>query len=229
MQEKWAPVKGFEGIYEVSSLGNVRSCDRYTYNSLGIKMFHSGIPKRTHLNNYGYETVILSRNGKGKTFSVHRLVADAFIGIPDGMVVNHIDGDTTNNSLENLEVITQKENIDHAIRTGLWQQKNKPVIDSLGNVYKSIKQASLETGIGRRSIGDAVNKHRRTEDGRYWKFVNESDYNDKHSTPKPVKRDDGRIFMSINAAAKYCGVSPCALSTALKKGSKCCDHKWFYF
>lgn len=97
--EEWKPVVGYEGLYEVSSLGRVRS--------------RQGLLRQSLANRY--PSVHLSRDGKQATHRVHRLVASAFIPNPDGReTVNHIDGDRTNNAALNLEWVTTSENVRHA-------------------------------------------------------------------------------------------------------------------
>lgn len=106
---EWRPVKGYEGLYEVSNLGQVRS-------------FYSGEAKilKPYVDKDGYLCVHLHKNGKGYAKKVHRLVASAFIpNIGDKPQVNHIDGDKTNNTVDNLEWVTSKENMHHAWETGL--------------------------------------------------------------------------------------------------------------
>lgn len=84
----------------------------------------------------GYKTVGLARSGENKMFNIHRLVATVFIGdIPEGYVVNHIDGNKSNNDVANLEIITQKENIQHAVTSGLLKPRNTHIED-LGGEWK---------------------------------------------------------------------------------------------
>ena len=107
--EEWRPVKGYEGRFEVSNYGRVKSfLTMGNCRKVGAEYAHLLKPKKT---NRGYLRVCLRIDGKTKDFSVHRLVVDAFIGIPDGMVVNHIDGCKTNNNLTNLEVVTYTGNL----------------------------------------------------------------------------------------------------------------------
>lgn len=111
MHEIWRAVPGHEGRYEVSSFGRVRSF--LTVRSMLRPGKKSG----------GYLNVILrdpSARTRSRSVSVHRLVAIAFLGNPpERHEVNHIDGDKTNNRLENLEYVTRSENVKHAIAMGL--------------------------------------------------------------------------------------------------------------
>lgn len=107
--EKWLPVAGYDGRYEVSEQGHVRS-------------LFVGTPRLrlTRLAKNGYARVNLALNGVTTTHSIHRLVAAAFIGhCPEGCQVNHIDGDKKNNRAANLEYVTARQNSHHASRSGL--------------------------------------------------------------------------------------------------------------
>ena len=112
--EIWLPIKGYEGLYEISNLGRVKSLPKVRGRAVtGEKILKS------HVVN-GYEMVMLCRNYKTFNASVHRLVARAFIPNPKNKPhINHIDGNKANNSIENLEWCTPSENMIHAYRTGL--------------------------------------------------------------------------------------------------------------
>ena len=116
---QWKPVNGYEGIYEVSSHGRVRSVGRNVTYSSGQVRRYKGKVRRTPLNQDGYPRVNLSHQGEDKTRTVHSLVAEAFIGArPEGTQVCHSDGDPTNNHLDNLRYGTPSDNTLDRVKHG---------------------------------------------------------------------------------------------------------------
>lgn len=115
MQEEWKPVTGFDGYYEVSNFGRVKTCKHSFVRKDGKPMT---IPERIingSVDTKGYLQVDLKIDGKRYIRCIHRLVADAFIENPEKKdQVNHKDGNKLNNSVDNLEWVTCKENIRHA-------------------------------------------------------------------------------------------------------------------
>lgn len=123
MNEVWKPVQGYEGIYEVSNLGRVRSLDRVAENRWGTTRPIPGTMRTIAVKREGYCFVNLFRKSKGQPMYVHRLVALAFLPNPDNLPqVNHKDGDKSNNALTNLEWCTGSDNCYHAIHEGIYQQ-----------------------------------------------------------------------------------------------------------
>ena len=131
MIEEWRPVVGYEGLYEVSNTGQIRSFDRYVKYSNGRIHLHKGKVLSPIKDKDGYLQVNLCYNGKIHQIKVHRIVAQAFIPNPNNLPqVNHKDEDKTNNSVDNLEWCTVKYNnnygsrkdkaIDTAIKNGYW-------------------------------------------------------------------------------------------------------------
>ncbi len=110
MDEVWKDVAGYEGLYEVSNFGRVRSLDRVT------KSWKFKGKMLVLLNNgNGYKRVKLSKDGVNRSFLVHRLVAQAFLEVPEGEYeVNHLDTRKDNNHVDNLEVCDREENLLHA-------------------------------------------------------------------------------------------------------------------
>lgn len=122
--EVWKDIKGFEANYQISNKGRVRSKARKTKNQYGDEF----IKTTGTYTSAGYEVHNLYLDGKYKTVSVHRLVAEHFVdGYFNGAVVNHIDGDKTNNASSNLEWCTRSENQKHAVENGLWKVSDKHI------------------------------------------------------------------------------------------------------
>ena len=171
--ETWKPIKGYEGLYEVSDHGNVRSLPRTTTSGKMLK-------QHTNSRN-GYKYVSLCRNNTKATKRVHILVIEAFTdfvsnGFNPRAVIDHIDGDKTNNRLENLELVTQKENDRRARAMKTQRYYSIPVIDlDTKEVYKSFTDASHAIG-GRqgemvRRVCDGERSHYRNH-----RFARLSDY-----------------------------------------------------
>lgn len=147
----WLPIKNFEGVYEVSDTGLVRSIDR----EILIKGAKKPYIKKGQLlstlpnKNVKYMQVNLWKDNNSLNYYVHRLVAQAFIPNPNNLPeVNHIDGNRQNNVVSNLEWVNRKGNVEHAIDTGLKIYKNRltreEFIECLNDVLsgESYKQLS---------------------------------------------------------------------------------------
>lgn len=162
MEEIWKDIIGYDGLYQVSNLGNVKSfnCNR-NKNGLILKQ---GISKK------GYSVVWLKNNGLKKTLPVHRLVALSFIQNFDNKPqVNHINGIKNDNKISNLEWVTNSENIKHAFLNGFKKfsekrrnKMNKKVLNvENGDIYNSAKQASIIFNINYQSLCNQLNGHRK--------------------------------------------------------------------
>lgn len=118
--ETWKDIKGYEGYYQISNLGRVKSVERVYKTKLSYRTVPERI--RTPVNANGYLYCELWKEGNHKRFAVHRLVAQAFIENPGGLPhVNHKDGNKQNNAVSNLEWCTQSENNLHAFKMGLMK------------------------------------------------------------------------------------------------------------
>lgn len=171
MVEVWKDVVGYEGKYQVSNMGRVKS----------LNYRHTGkeeILKNT-VNIYGYRCVNLYKYGKRKTYQVHRLVAMAFVdGYEEGLVVNHIDEDKTNNCAWNLEWCTYEYNNSYGTRNERASEKMKG-----SKNHKARKVQCIETG---------------------------------------------EIFITVNEACKFIGVSSSAIAHAIKRNGSCKGLHWKY-
>lgn len=125
LNEIWKPVKGYEGLYEVSSLGNVRSLDRHLMFGNHYCLF-KGKPLKAYLTPKGYLSVMLYKNNKGKRYLIHRLVAEAFISNPNNLpCIDHINTIRDDNRVENLRWCTRKENSNNPLTREHVNIKNR--------------------------------------------------------------------------------------------------------
>lgn len=111
MDELWRDINGYEGYYQISNIGNVRSLDRYINNN-GRQVLKKGQPIVSVINGSGYIQCKLAKEGKNYMAYVHKLVAEAFMDNPLQLKeLNHIDHNKNNNSISNLEWCTRSENM----------------------------------------------------------------------------------------------------------------------
>lgn len=134
MEEQWKPVVGYEGSYEVSNLGRVRSVSRVISSIKSGKPFHrkhQGKILAPRINRWGYQQIHLGK--ETTTHSIHKLVAQAFICIKPSPrhQVNHINGVKTDNRVANLEWVSCSENVQHAFGTGLNHHSERSSATSL--------------------------------------------------------------------------------------------------
>lgn len=152
MSETWKDVVGYEGIYEVSNLGKVRTHkDKTTYTKRhGVRRWKQRFLKNRTPNGRDVR-VTLWKNGKLKDFLVHRLVGFAFIPTIKGKeCINHIDGNPKNNCVENLEWCNHSENNNHAFETGLMSTNmNVKLINEIGIEYEFISMNRASEFLGR--------------------------------------------------------------------------------
>lgn len=197
MEEIWKDIEGYEGLYQVSSLGRVKRLCKPKYGDHILK----GAPDRN-----GYLRVRLYRNGEGSSIYIHQLVAKAFVPNPRGLnTVSHLDETRDNNVASNLAWATQKENanmpmfkkrlserlkkdliegdirnkhiaaLSKAWRKGADNHSSKSVVqfDVNGNIiaeYPSQLEASKKTGISNNRISSCCLGNNKTAGGFIWKF-----------------------------------------------------------
>lgn len=158
-KEIWKPVVGYEGLYEVSNWGRVKSFDTYRKGSNGSIRIYKGRILKQGTTKYGYKYVVLCKNGKLKNCYVHRLVAQAFLDNPNNLpCVNHKDECKSNNNVVNLEFCTYEYNCNFGTRNERRIKTiSKPIVqyDLEGNFIKewaSAMQAEREGGFNSGNI-----------------------------------------------------------------------------
>lgn len=177
MKEVWLPVKDYEGLYEVSNLGNIKSLERYQNNRGKQQLVKERILKQS-TNNCGYKCVELCKNGKRKSITVHRLVATAFVPNPENKPhVNHLDENKENNISCNLQWITAKDNNNYGsrnIRVSATKGFCVAAYYKNGTLYKkfrSMTEASRQTRINYQSIYMCVHGKQKHAGGYVWKRI----------------------------------------------------------
>ena len=172
--EEWKDVSGYKGFYKVSNLGNIKSVDRKIERSTSV-MELKGKAMSQYIGNTGYPMVSLCINGESKRYSVHRIVAKAFLSNPlNKAYVNHIDGNKQNSNLENLEWSTPTENSIHAHEHGLANvgkgekhRSAKLTVDKVKYIRessKTVRELSSMFNVSKQAIRDVKMK-------RSWKHV----------------------------------------------------------
>lgn len=161
MQEEiWKDIKGYEGLYQVSNLGNVKSLPREFTRKDGRRYVVKECVLKGGKASAGYFTV----NLLNKTHTIHRLVAEAFIFNPENKeCVNHVDGDKLNNNVKNLEWCTYSENNKHAYDKGLKKHNNLVLDTSNGVYYDSAKDACIALGLNQPTVCRYLNGKRRNK------------------------------------------------------------------
>lgn len=149
--ETWKDVQGYEGLYQVSNLGRIRSLDRIVNAKNGSKQTKKSRILLQEITIHGYCRVRLFDNdGKAKHYAVHRIVMNAFVG-ESSCQVNHINEIKTDNRLENLEYCTAKENCNHGTRND--------------RISKS-KEGHIVTEETRNKISKTLKGHKESEETR---------------------------------------------------------------
>lgn len=149
--EVWRPVAGYEGVYEVSSLGRVRSLDRVCVGRDGRSELHRGKVLCTNPGRRGYVTVSLRKGGpKTKKAPVHSIVAAAFLGErPSGHDVMHLNGIRTDNRVENLKYGSREENLHQTYDYGGKAGPGKLSIENVHDIRKRLRQGQSPTAIAK--------------------------------------------------------------------------------
>ena len=165
--EIWKDIKGYEGLYQISNLGRVKSAINRSNHK--HELILKPIKDRD-----GYYRVHLYKKSKLTTYFIHKLVAETFIPNPDDLpIVNHKDEDKTNNCMNNLEWCTVRYNNSYGNRLiNISKTSGKPVqCVETGLIYHSIKEAGRQTGIDYSSIAKNCRGKRSVAGSYHWKYV----------------------------------------------------------
>lgn len=170
--EIWKDIKGYEGRYQVSNMGNVKSLN---YNYTGKEKNLRARKPNTYNK---YMAIELCKNNKKEVFFIHRLVAEAFIqNFKNLPVVNHKDGNKTNNKADNLEWCSYSSNVRHAYDTKLIKLKNRAVSQyGLDGKYirdwNGVREIQRTLGYSSGALCDCCKGRQKTAYGYIWKYAN---------------------------------------------------------
>lgn len=176
--ETWKNIKGYEGLYQVSNMGRVKSLERKVRHGRGIELTIKERILKPGMDRGGYLRVGLCAGGKQKTLKVHRLVCQAFHENPDNKPhVNHLNEDKTDNRACNLEWSTAKENMNHGTHNErVAKARSKPVgqytLDGeLVKIWQSPCEAGKQIGLSDSHVSEVANGKRKTAYGFIWRYV----------------------------------------------------------
>lgn len=188
-KEIWHSVPNYEGLYEASNFGRVKSLGKtYVQHFKNKDTTYTSLPKilSLHYDKNGYLRCTLNKNGKGIMMPVHRIIGFTFLGIPEkNMQINHKNGIKDDNRIENLEWVTPKENTVHAHSTGLCGingvSKQVACVNDNGQilrVFESARQASLWCGLksGNCNIAKVCRQGYGHCSGYGWKYISLNEY-----------------------------------------------------
>lgn len=175
-KEIWKDIQGFEGLYQVSNIGGIKSLSRVCVQRQRTYIKKEQI-MRKYFNRQGYLCVRLSKNNIQKGFLVHRLVAQAFIPNPENkQTINHKNGIHFDNRVENLEWATYLENNIHAYENGFRSQESrrKPILQLKNNIvvnrYNSLTEIKKEGKYNTRDIKSVLTGKHKQYRGFTWEY-----------------------------------------------------------
>lgn len=177
MEEIWKDIKNYEGFYQCSNLGNIRSLDRIIFEHTGKSQTRKGTIIKQKQNKNGYLQFALNKDSKRKMVYTHQIIAATFLENPNCLpVINHIDGNKLNNNINNLEYTDYAENNQHAYKvlhrkpaTAGAKRVELYIIDTLNKTveyYESITSASDSISLSHTQINRYIHSNKKWK-GRY--------------------------------------------------------------
>ena len=180
--EEWKDIPNYEGLYQASNLGRIKSLERFRKGENGCLISIKEKILKPSINHKGYYRIQLCKQSIVKAYMVHRLVWEAFNGsIPEGLQVNHINEVKSDNRLLNLNLMTSKENVNYGTRNErsakkkINGKKSKPVLqfdlqDNFIKEFPSLMQVYRELGFNQRHICECCKGKLKTAYGYKWKY-----------------------------------------------------------
>lgn len=221
VKEEWRDVPNYEGYYQVSDLGRVRSLDRVITYSNGQKRFYKGRIRDGSINKYGYRQTTLTVNDKGRNFRFSQLVAMAFLGHkPDGnnLVIDHVNGDKSDDRVENLQIVTHRANTTTCFRSNdgsfsseyagvSWAKKLSKWLARIEHNGVSVHLGYYNTEIeASNTYQEALSK---IKDGSFNPDDYKPDFSSKYKGVSFMKaRDKWQAYIKINGKQKHIGLFP---------------------
>lgn len=234
MEEVWKDIKGYEGLYQVSNFGRIKSLPKIKKTPTTTFMTNERIiyPRICK----GYLRIGLNKLGHTKQFFVHCLVASAFIGEANGLTVNHKDENKLNNFAENLEYMTLADNIRYGggIKRSALSRTDNPLICTPVNQYTidgkfikrylSIKQAKLENQFYKENISLCCKHKRNQSNGFIWRYDGDTDVSFIRKTnAKPIIVTD----LNSNIVGEYISAIDASIATGVPRSCICLCCKGF--
>lgn len=227
----WKDVVGYEGLYKVSNTGEVKSLPRIKRTPTTTYLTKERLLTPIHSKG-GYFRVILTKNGKGRQVFLHRIVAEAFIGVRKNMTVNHKDENKSNNNADNLEYLTRAENVRYGtgVERSARARKENPynaipvnqymINGSFVARYTSARQAIEKNGWNGcgSDVLDCCRRKGNTARGFVWRFDGDTDTSFTKGT-----NARGVIQLTLDGVfvARYKSIEDAALTTKCQKGHIC--------
>lgn len=176
MEEIWKDIKDYEGYYKISSYGRIKSLNRIVRNQ-NNSYIRNGKILALNKNKNNYYSVCLSKLGTKNQVYIHRLVAETFLKNPNNYkYVNHIDFNSYNNNIDNLEWCTQDYNVNYSYNSGRMfsppPQIQKQIIRNDGIKYSSLQKAAEDINVNPSMICNQLKGRQKTIRGYTYKYIN---------------------------------------------------------